>query len=700
MMRDEVIGRVTGDSRSNMFVFSTDPSRPPQLYEYVYVRLVETPPGSREAKSFPVLAQVVDIKRVGMAFSPGHPWSVVREVPDNGIQDLVVATARVLGYKYNGRIYYPRHAPPVGSWVYRAPDKLVESFYEIPEKRALHIGSLISRPSVPVYLDLKGIERHLAIIAATGSGKTWTSIVLIEELLKKGATILVLDPHGEYVRMRETIHRLGPEYRDRVLVLKGHRNQEGDILYRISVLRVSGEELSSVAGVPSNASRVRAVVSSARNIAVVLAKATGAREFASIKGIISIIEAGISSATRLRGKIGHTSWDSMLQVFIRELAERIGGFADKLIQQPYRRRIRANFLRLLLAVRRDPDPAYDAIRYLEELNRIGVYGSKTVPLRYILRPSHITVFNLSGLRSEVQDHLVYDILSRVFEARVRSMRGLEGEKFEYPVVVVLEEAHRFAPPKHLNETWSYWIVQRIAGEGRKFGVYLVVITQRPSKVDSDVLSQCQSQIILRIINPKDQEAVREAGEQVSQEILNNLPGLNTGEAVVLGPVAPAPLMIRVRDRILEYAGTGPSLEEEMERAYVEASIEASIEESLSLALSHMVGERVYPGKMTRNILSGILGLTKILPRSKYYDALRLLARGRIRTTSDEEIVYARIDDYEVVLDTRSMSWRCSCGSSSESNSICSHVVAVMIKMFISKEYSRAFKSLVERQVPE
>jgi len=94
----------------------------------------------------------------------------------------------------------------------------------------------------------------------------------------------------------------------------------------------------------------------------------------------------------------------------------------------------------------------------------------------------------------------------------------------------------------------------VASEGRKFGVYLIIVSQRPSRVDPDVISQCQSQVIMRIVNPKDQEAVRESSELLAQEFLENLPGLDVGEAVILGPLTKLPVVVKIRDRVLDYGG--------------------------------------------------------------------------------------------------------------------------------------------------
>jgi len=99
----------------------------------------------------------------------------------------------------------------------------------------------------------------------------------------------------------------------------------------------------------------------------------------------------------------------------------------------------------------------------------------------------------------------------------------------------------------------------------------VVVTQRPSRVDPDVMSQMQSQVIMRIVNPKDQEAVRDSSEQLAQDYLDNLPGLDRGEAVVLGPIVKLPAVIRLRDRLLDYGGADISLVEAWRRQDVDVA---------------------------------------------------------------------------------------------------------------------------------
>ncbi len=193
----------------------------------------------------------------------------------------------------------------------------------------------------------------------------------------------------------------------------------------------------------------------------------------------------------------------------------------------------------------DSNDALRAIKYIEKLRGLKVFGEVTTPIESLLKPQHISVMDLSGLSDHVADYIAYKILSEVYSQR-------EQGKYKYPVFILIEEAHRFIPKK--ENTLSKRIVKRIAAEGRKFGVFLILVTQRPQKIDQDVLSQCNSQIIMRMTNPEDQKAVRNSAEQVSEELLKDLPGLNVGEAVIVGEMTKMPVMVKIRERKTKEGG--------------------------------------------------------------------------------------------------------------------------------------------------
>lgn len=520
------IGYVIASATPTEFLATLDPERPVRLYEYVAVDSVEVPPDGEEAAQVRLLGQIVKIIRDPYQLRRDLPLYNVVESVSHDLLEIQMAKVKILGYLWNGEIHMPKLPPRIGAPVYLASDEEIAELYGAGD---LCVGRLSARP-LDLCLNVEGIKRHMAVIAATGSGKTWFSVVLIEELLKKGASVVVLDPHGEYVAVRDTASRLGGVG---ALTVKVSQHHAGDVMYKIGVLDMDPEALADAAGVPPKATKIRYSIYLAHALARSAYRAGSKR--LGPKGLASILTASLRGEQNLRKLL--KGWGVDDEEKIAELAE---------------------------LAKRDRHSIFSAAAYLRRLARLGVFSARTTPLAKIT--ADLTVVNLAGVGDEIQDYVAWHILTRIFRARVRHVRGLPGVKLERPVVVVLEEAHRFAPPKSTRRTRAYEAVSRIAAEGRKFGVYLVVITQRPSRVDPDVMSQMQSQVIMRIVNPKDQEAVRDSSEQLAQEYLDNLPGLDRGEAVVLGPVVRLPAVVRLRDRVLEYGGADISLAEAWRKA--------------------------------------------------------------------------------------------------------------------------------------
>lgn len=129
--------------------------------------------------------------------------------------------------------------------------------------------------------------------------------------------------------------------------------------------------------------------------------------------------------------------------------------------------------------------------------------------------------------------------------------GSDSE-LRYPVFTLLEEAHRFAPAGQTVVSTN--ILKQILSEGRKFGVGIGLITQRPGKLDQDVLSQCMTQVIMRIVNPIDQDTVAKSVEGAGRQLLQELPALTKGQAVITGVGVNTPVMCRIRERLTRHGG--------------------------------------------------------------------------------------------------------------------------------------------------
>ena len=525
------VGRIVGEASPETFLFVSQKEAHPPKYEYVVIRSKELV--GETTTDVEVLAQVVGVASMSSTYTENLDYEALQRIYQAGIDDAnVICRARTLGYimeeGHKRRILMPRRAIYPGNPVYLAPNDLVEKFFSYPEEEGLHIGYLISRPKVKVNISLNGFRRHVAIIAQTGAGKSYTLGVLLEELLGKGATIVVIDPHADYVFLsRDHEGNRIEEYADRVIVFRNpnstgrYSDKDIDNLKPLTFkfAELSPDEVADIAGVSESYTRIRAAFRNA----------------------------------------------------IEKLRE------DENLKDSYGPQDLIDKLKTLSKTSKDKDANYTgALNYALNLSKVKVFGNRTTPIEDVLRPFHASILDLSGLNDASQDYIVYRVLSEIVDLRMRNM-------FPWPVFVFVEEAHRFVP--YRRKTRSSEIIKTIAAEGRKFGVFLTLVTQRPSKIDQDALSQCNSQIILRITNPTDQKAVQTASEQLGESLMQDLPGLNIGEAIIVGELTRVPVMVRIRERRSREGGADIDLVEILKMAREEMkkkSIIRKLEEEVVL----------------------------------------------------------------------------------------------------------------------
>ena len=204
--------------------------------------------------------------------------------------------------------------------------------------------------------------------------------------------------------------------------------------------------------------------------------------------------------------------------------------------EPFPRAL-ASFLRLLLGV--NPSEHFGdgwppwADDYLSQF--------PDLPQRH-----QITIIDLSQLASEVLENITAVIGRLVLEFMQRVPNEDRGK---FPIVLILEEAHRYIPAHAPLERQQRArdVFEKIAKEGRKFGLSLLVASQRPSELSRTVLAQCNSFIVHRIQNPDDQEYFKSVISGINRELLGQLPALAQQQAIVLGDCVTLPLQVRIKD---------------------------------------------------------------------------------------------------------------------------------------------------------
>ena len=184
-------------------------------------------------------------------------------------------------------------------------------------------------------------------------------------------------------------------------------------------------------------------------------------------------------------------------------------------------------------------------------------GFAPLDLEDYITPGKLNVIDLSSVDEKAADAVVAHYLRRLLKARKDNVRSRGERGYPVPVIAIIEEAHILVPANSYTLT-KYW-ASRIAREGRKFQLGITLVSQRPKNVDPEVLSQTNNKIILRIVEPTDMSYVQRSTEQMSDNIKELLPGLNPGEAVVVGMMARLPAVVKIDYCDVKKAGSDVKL---------------------------------------------------------------------------------------------------------------------------------------------
>jgi len=184
------------------------------------------------------------------------------------------------------------------------------------------------------------------------------------------------------------------------------------------------------------------------------------------------------------------------------------------------------------------------ISELEYLNEIEVFADQGTKIDELIQKGKTTIINLRGTPPDIQELIVNRVGNALFE--LRKVGKLP------PMMLVVEEAHNFCPQQGLVACSK--VFRTIASEGRKFGLGLTIITQRAAKVDKNVLSQCNTQIILKVTNPNDLKAIAASIEGLTEGMEDEIQRLPIGSAIITGGGLAFPLLVEIRPRESKHGG--------------------------------------------------------------------------------------------------------------------------------------------------
>ncbi len=415
--------------------------------------------------------------------------------------EKTIATCNVIGYNENKKIKIPRLPFKPNTEVLVADDEFIRDTIEI-SNNGLLIGKL-ENTNVNVRIDPKKImTRHLAILAKTGAGKSYIAGVIVEELIKKGYPILIIDPHGEYSTLKE------PNEEEKQELLRYNLKPKG-----FPIVEYGNSYLNDC-------------------IQLKLKDRFLPEEF------IDLLPIKLTPSQKI-----------LLYNIIKDLDE-------------------ISLKKVLTALAYENTsskiPLISQIKYLINTNLFDDFG---LSYNEMIKPKQCTIINLKGYSNEIQQLIVYKILTDLFNLRKISKVP--------PFFLLIEESHNFCPERTFGEVKSSRIIRDIASEGRKFGIGLCIISQRPAKVDKNVLSQCNVQIILKITNPNDLKAILQSVEGITLETYNEIKNLTTGTCLISG-MFEQPIFVNVRPRQSKHGGKDYLLEKELENNDVEYIIEPRI----------------------------------------------------------------------------------------------------------------------------
>ena len=506
---------------------------------------------SGQLENLRVWAKVQRIERINPLFpvEAGHELAETRTDPMETVlslsREVVSAVCQVLGAEpleggESGKLDSLRYPPKPATSAYR-PDSeklervLVGNLHE-NQNRAIDIATLSNRPSLDVKVDGHAIvTRHLAILAMTGAGKSWAARRLIEQLAAKNYPMVVFDPRGDYTGLADI-----DSLRNRV-----------DRYH--ATLPIFEQEADTVAQIVSNLG------------------------YPLTEPMLALFNDLFNATQRFYGteqtkqdeRDDRVSWlagrlnkDNILEYGIRPDLWLIADIAEAAVQSirdardensgdfEYLREVCWANLPLqgtvpgtLEGIYRRARRAASQLLRMERVNQEIAGDSQPMPQNRqdLVQDGRISVVSLAGYTEDFQATIYSIIADELFEARI-------AKKLKWPFLLLLEEAHNFVPGRatSFSQQQSIIVTKKIAQEGRKFHVGLVVISQRPSRLDETTLSQCNSYIIMRMVNPADQTFVKTVVESLGEEEVRLLPDLDVGEALLSGQMVNFPVLVRMK----------------------------------------------------------------------------------------------------------------------------------------------------------
>ena len=509
-----MIGNVWGNTNTTDIVIQARPEHT-NVGELVVVAM------KHNNQEMQVWARVFRMERFNAFLNSGAIRTIAGEneeiintvLPMRG--DEIVAHAKVLGVGTKLKpLKYPINP---GAKVIKPTVEQVKKVLtgdKSKNKAPLHLGHLVGRESGEdaVSIDINGdkvVGRHMAILAQTGGGKTVASKQIIYELFKKNYPVIIFDIHGDYLSFSEEKN------------LKKLGKTKDDIKIYYPTIKFD-EQLADDIVDMVNEVRSTPLTDNQAPILYGLIETYPWKEGEYI-GWQTLIDYLIDEIRNADDPKELAKRFQCTQAGVRPLRSGLNAVRDHLNQMDYS----SNALR--------KSPSLGKRFNFEEMPPLN-------QLEDYVKPGQLTIFYLGGYDDLAISSTAARILSHLFQQRSTLQNTIP------PFFAVIEEAHNLIPASRERtgrKVPSLAVMKKVITEGRKFGTGLLLVTQRPSRIDDNLLSQCNTHLILKLTNPKDQKQVESMVENISESDLAQLPALAPGEGIISGQAVEFTNMVKI-----------------------------------------------------------------------------------------------------------------------------------------------------------
>ena len=406
--------------------------------------------------------------------------------------------------------------PTTGAEVHAIGSADIAKMFERFQSKGFSVGTVATHPSLKVCLDPSSLfGRHFAILGQTGSGKSWTVASLVQRTVSvmPRAHIIILDLHGEYCWKRDD----------------GTRHYAfADTIVR----HVDARELEIPYWLMTYAELCDLLIEHSER------EATNQTAFFRD----CLLDGRQQENTTATPPLGLTrvTVDTPIYFSLDDLIAKVR--AKNVERLPKQGPMFGDFDRFLMRIESKlNDTRYD---FLLKPTKRNTSASLSAMLRDFVglgtQKAAVTVIDLSSVPFDVRPTVAAQIGRLAFEFNYWNPKYRE-----FPILLMCEEAHAYIPRASESQfAGSRKSMEQIAKEGRKYGVGLAVVSQRPHEVSETVLAQCGTFICLRITNPDDQAYVRSLVPESEGDLVSVLAGLGRGEALVLGEAVPLPTRLQ------------------------------------------------------------------------------------------------------------------------------------------------------------